>query len=107
MENIKKAQVLKVKECIDYKEGGINKLVFVLEENMKMIAMALDKDQKIAPHTAPGDALLFCLEGSGVIGIADETFEIKENEQIVLPKEILHSVEAKEKLKVLVVMMKA
>ena len=68
------------------------------------MVMAFDKGEGLSPHSAPGDALVIPLEGEAILSVGDKSYEIKVGEQLVFPKNIEHSVRAKTKYKMLLIL---
>lgn len=104
MENITKGEIIKLKDAISYVDGGISNLDIVSRKDLKIMLMAFDKGEGLNPHSAPGDALVIPLEGEATLTVADKTHEVKVGDQLVFPKNIEHSVRAKTKYKMLLVL---
>lgn len=96
MKNIEKGKLINLKDQIDYIEGGIANLDLVSRDNLKIVLMAFDKGEGLAPHSAPGDALVLALEGSAQVQVADEVMELEAGSQVIFPKDINHAVTAKD-----------
>lgn len=94
MESITKGVVFQLKDCIDYVEGGISNVDLVKNSTTKIVLMAFDQGEKLPPHTAPIDALIFALEGEAIMTVGEKEFVIKAGEQIIFPKDIKHNVAA-------------
>lgn len=94
MTNQFKKKVIDIKKFIDYQENSIVSKVFAEKENTSLTLFAFDKDQVIATHTAPVDAVVQILEGSLKITISDENFTLKEGEIIIMPKNEPHGLKA-------------
>lgn len=61
---------------------------------MKFVVMSFDEGTGLSPHRAPGDALVFALEGKAVIGYEGKNYDIKAGETFRFDKNGLHSVTA-------------
>ena len=61
--------------------------------------MAFDVGTGLSEHAAPGEAIIFALDGEGVIGYEGEEHPIKAGENFHFAKGGMHSVKAKEKFK--------
>ena len=55
---------------------------------------AFDKGQALSEHTAPFDALFFCVDGNFSIIIGKDIHTLSSNELILLPANIPHAVTA-------------
>ena len=71
--------------------------------SISVTLFAFDKDEEISSHKSGGDALITCLEGVGKITIDEDVYELEEGESIVMPAGHPHAVYAKEKFKMLLV----
>lgn len=96
---VKSGEVMKLKDLISYEEGSISNLDVVSNPTMKFVLMAFDEGTGLQPHRAPGNAIIFALEGKAVIGYEGKDYEISEGENFRFDKEGLHSVTAKGKFK--------
>ena len=56
--------------------------------------MAFDEGTALSDHAAPGDAIVFVLEGKGIIGYEGKEYPIKEGENFHFAKGGKHSVKA-------------
>lgn len=100
MNNIVKAgEVMKLKDLISYETGSISNLDVVSNPTMKFVLMAFDEGTGLQPHRAPGNAIIFALEGKAVIGYEGKDYEISAGENFRFGKDGLHSVTANGKFK--------
>ena len=65
---VKSGEVMKLKDLISYEEGSIANLDVVSNGTMKFVLMAFDEGTGLTPHRAPGNAIIFALEGKATIG---------------------------------------
>ena len=93
-EIVKAGAALQLKNLISYEEGSIANLDIVRNDSMKFMLMAFDEGTGLQPHRAPGNALLFALEGKAVIGYEGEDHVLNEGESFRFDKNGLHSVTA-------------
>ncbi len=96
---IKAGEVLKIAELLPYKKDSIVNMDVVSNDSMKYVLMAFDEGTGLTPHRAPGDAIVFALDGKAVIGYEGKDYEIKAGEQFRFEKGGLHSVTADGKFK--------
>ena len=61
---LKAGEVIKLAELVPYEDGSIVNMDIASNDAMKLVVMAFDKGRGLLPHRAPGDALVFALEGS-------------------------------------------
>ena len=100
MNNLVKAgEVMKLKNLIQYEEGSISNLDIVSNPTMKFVLMAFDEGTGLQPHRAPGNAIIFALEGKAVIGYEGKDYTLSAGENFRFDKNGLHSVTAQGKFK--------
>lgn len=99
MENIKSGEIFKLKDKINYEESKIKTLDIIRNNNIKMVLMAFDRGTALSQHAAPGDAIVFALEGEASIVYEGEEFKIKEGENFHFAKGALHEVKTIDRFK--------
>ena len=100
MNNIVKAgEVMKLKDLISYEEGSISNLDVASTDTMKFVLMAFDKGTGLTPHRAPGNAIIFALDGKATINYEGKDHVISAGENFRFEKDGLHSVTADEQFK--------
>ena len=103
MKNINVKEKLKLKNEVNYQEGQVVSKTLAQNASVSVTLFAFDKDEEISSHKSGGDALITCLEGVGKITIDEDVYELLEGESIVMPVNHPHAVYAKEKFKMLLV----
>ena len=98
-EVIQAGEVFKLAELIPYQEGKIVNMDIVHNDTMKFVVMAFDEGCGLSEHAAPGEAIIFALDGEGVIGYEGADYPIKAGENFHFAKGGLHSVKATKKFK--------
>lgn len=98
-EVVKAGEVFRLAELVTYQDGKIVNMDVVHNDKMKFVVMAFDEDTGLSEHAAPGEALIFVLDGEGVIGYEGEDHHIKAGENFHFAKGGMHSVKASEKFK--------
>lgn len=73
-------KVFELKELVPYQEGKIVNMDLVDEEKLKFVLMSFDGGTNLPEHAAPGEALIFALDGEGVIGYDGKEYPIKAGE---------------------------
>ena len=96
---IKKGNVFQLKDLIPYQKGKIVNMDLVNQPSMKFVVMAFDEGTGLSEHSAPGDAIVFALDGKAVIGYEGKEHPISAGEQFRFAKGSLHSVKADGKFK--------
>ena len=98
-EAIKAGEVFKLAELVPYVEGKIVNMDVVHNDKMKFVVMAFDEGTGLSEHAAPGEAIIFALDGEGMIGYEGKDYPIKAGENFHFAKAGLHSVKAIKKFK--------
>lgn len=103
MKNINKSEVLVLKEQVAYQEGQVVSKTLAQNDALSVTLFAFDKGEEISTHESGGDAFVTCLDGTGEITIDGVKYELNEGESIVMPAKHPHAVFAKERYKMLLV----
>lgn len=104
-EVIKAGEVFKLAEQVPYADGKIVNMDVVHNDTMKFVVMAFDEGTGLSEHAAPGEAIIFALDGEGVIGYEGKDYPIKAGENFKFAKAGLHSVKATKKFKMALLLM--
>ncbi len=98
-EVIKAGEVFRLAELVPYADGKIVNMDVMHNDKMKFVVMAFDEGTGLSEHAAPGEAIIFALDGEGVIGYEGREHTIKAGENFHFAKGGLHSVKASKKFK--------
>jgi len=101
------SQILIFKDLIQYQQGSIVSKSIIDDKAGRITLFAFDQGEKLSPHTTPYDALIQIVEGEGEIIIDNKPFSLKVGESIILPKNIMHSVNAQQNFKMLLTLIKS
>lgn len=93
-EAIKAGEVFKLKELLPYEDGKIINMDVVHNDKMKLALMSFSKGEALSEHRAPGEALIFALDGDATIGYEGKEYTIREGENFHFAKGGLHSLKA-------------
>lgn len=106
-QNIDFSTVLTLKELVPYGEKKVNSISLAQKPQVTVSLLSFDKGEGLSTHSAPGDAMILILEGSVNVTIGDDIkLFLKEGETTVMPANIPHGLEAAEKFKMLLVLVK-
>jgi quercetin dioxygenase-like cupin family protein len=94
-------------ELVDYQEGSIVSRAIIDKPVGTITVFAFDRGQKLSEHTAPYDALVEVIEGTGTITIEGGDYQVRTGQQIIMPENKPHAVEARERFKMVLVMIRA
>ncbi len=91
---------------VDYSQGGIVSKNVLKRPAGNISLFAFDKGEGLSEHTAPFDAMVQVLEGKAKIIIGGNQNDLMEGETIIMPANIPHALQATEKFKMLLTMIK-
>jgi quercetin dioxygenase-like cupin family protein len=108
MENFfEKAKIYDLQQSVEYATGAVVSKIVEKNDAGNITLFAFDKGQLLSEHTAPFNALVYVLEGTAVLTINKTEYELKAGNMIIMPANIPHAVIAKEKFKMILIMLKA
>ncbi|HOF82842.1 MAG TPA: cupin domain-containing protein [Candidatus Aminicenantes bacterium] len=91
----------------DYQEGAIVSRTIIDKDAGTVTLFAFDKGQKLSPHSAPFDAFVQIIEGRALVIIDKEEYPLSAPAAILMPADIPHAVQALERFKMLLTMVKS
>jgi len=99
LKNLNAGEIFNLKSLLPVQDGKIVNMDLVSNDKMKLVLMSFDKGCALAEHAAPGEAVIFALEGQGIIGYEGKEFKINAGENFCFAKNGKHFVRAAEKFK--------
>jgi quercetin dioxygenase-like cupin family protein len=91
---------------VDFSAEGIVSKRVIQKDKGNVTLFAFDKGQKLSEHSAPFDAMIQVLEGKAEVLINRVPYELTGGQSIIMPANIPHAVNAVEKFKMLLTMIK-
>ena len=91
---------------IDYADGSVVSKTLIKRETGNLTLFAFDKGQGLSEHTAPFDAVVHILDGRAVITIGGKPQTVSAGHMLVMPAGIPHALQAEERFKMLLVMIR-
>ena len=98
-EILKAGEVFQLAELLPYQEGKIVNMDLVSNDKMKFVIMSFDAGTGLSEHAAPGEALVFALDGEAGIGYEGKEYTIHAGETFKFDKFGKHSVSATKQFK--------
>ncbi len=86
--------ILNITESLAYADQKQVKPIFK-NDNCTILQLVFKKGQGLSEHTTPIDAFLQVIEGECELTMSGNTYILKANDAIVLPKDEIHEVWAK------------
>lgn len=106
MKNIGFARALKLAELVEYRKGEVISRTLAQVPQANVTLFALEQGEGISTHTTAGDAMVQVLDGEAEITIGEETLTVKAGETAVMPQDVPHSLEARQRFKILLTVIK-
>jgi quercetin dioxygenase-like cupin family protein len=109
MEKNKKppAKAAKLTDLIQYQEASVVSRTLIDKKAGTVTLFAFGAKQGLSEHTAPYDALVQIIEGEAEVNIEGTAHRVKTGETIIIPSDTPHSLEANEKFKMLLTMIRS
>jgi quercetin dioxygenase-like cupin family protein len=98
--------IFRFAESADYSTDGIVSKRVLDRPIGNITLFAFDKGQRLSEHTAPFDAMVQVVEGSAEILINSVSHHLVTGDAIIMPANIPHAVNATERFKMVLTMIK-
>lgn len=97
---------LVVNDLVGYQDGVIASRMVVFKKAGTITLFAFDAGEGLSEHSAPYDAILTVTDGEAEVSLAGTPFTIRTGEMIILPANIPHAVQAKQRFKMTLTMIR-
>jgi len=101
-----KAQATKLIDLINYQEGSVVSREIISKKTGTVTLFAFDEGQGLSEHTAPFDALVYCLDGDVEVSISGSPIKLRPGEMVIMPAHQPHALKALKKFKMLLIMIR-
>jgi quercetin dioxygenase-like cupin family protein len=101
------AQKANPDDLMDYQTSSVVSRTLVKQDKGSVTLFAFDKGQALSEHTAPFDALINIIDGKAEIIIDGKDTSMEKGELILMPANVPHAVNATEKFKMILTMIKS
>jgi len=101
-----KSKVFDLAESVSYSDNATVSKMVIKKQTGNITLFAFDTGQSLSEHSAPFDAYVLIIEGKGRIIINKVAHDLAAGQFIVMPASIPHAVQAIEKFKMMLVMIK-
>jgi quercetin dioxygenase-like cupin family protein len=102
-----KSKVFSFNESVEYSEGGIVSKTVLKKQTGNISLFSFGKGEALSEHTAPFDAMITVVDGKGEVIIGGKSFILTAGQTIIMPANITHAVNAVEKFKMVLTMIKS
>jgi quercetin dioxygenase-like cupin family protein len=92
-------------DLIDYQKNAVVSTTIFHNKSGSITVFAFDEGEGLSEHTAPFDALVFCLDGEVEVTVSGNPVLVKQGEMLLMPKGHPHALKAVKAFKMVLVMM--
>jgi quercetin dioxygenase-like cupin family protein len=101
------ATAARLADLVDYQQGAVVSRTIMDKKAGTLTLFAFDKGQGLSEHTAPFDAFVYILAGEAEVTISGRTLHLGEGEMVIMPAGAPHSLQAVDRFKMLLVMIRS
>jgi quercetin dioxygenase-like cupin family protein len=102
-----KSKIFSFDQSVEYSEGGIVSKTVLKKQTGNISLFSFAKGEALSEHTAPFDAVITAVDGKGEVIIGGKSFILTAGQTIIMPANITHAVNAVEKFKMVLTMIKS
>jgi quercetin dioxygenase-like cupin family protein len=106
-EEVIKGKSITLSDHVEYSDGSIVSKTLINKETGTLTLFAFDAGQALSEHTAPFDAVVEVIDGQAEITIGGKTVTVQKGQIVIMPADIPHALDAKEKFKMLLTMIRS
>lgn len=106
IKNIEFSKALELANLVEYQEGRVVSLTLVQNEGLTLTLFAFAKGEGVSTHSAPGDAMVYMLDGEAEITVGEEKIIGRTGQTVVMPSDIPHGLDAVENFKMMLILVK-
>ncbi len=106
-EEVIKGKSITLSDHVEYSDGSIVSKTLINKETGTLTLFAFDAGQSLSEHTAPFDAVVEVIDGQAEITIGGKTVTVQKGQIVIMPADIPHALDAKEKFKMLLTMIRS
>ena len=97
---------LELVKLLEYSEKSVVSKTVINKKTGTVTCFAFDKGEGLSEHTAPFDALVYIIDGKAEIVISGKSYHLQKGEMIIMPADQPHGLNAVERFKMMLVMIK-
>ena len=101
IKNIPMSEAVSLAGLVEVAPGKIVSRTFVQRPEMTITLFSFAAGEGVSTHSAPGDAMLYVLEGQAKVTIGGKPMTVNAGEVVVMPANIHHGVYAEQDFKML------
>lgn len=101
-----KGKPIGLANAVVYADGSIVSKTLLDKKTGTLTLFAFDAGQGLSEHTSPYDATVYILDGTAKLMIDGREVRARAGEMVIMPANIPHDVQAEERFKMLLVMIR-
>ncbi|MFW9929847.1 MAG: cupin domain-containing protein [Candidatus Thorarchaeota archaeon] len=94
-------------KLVAYQQGNVVSRTIILKDTGTVTLFAFDKGEGLSEHTTPYDAMVQILDGKAEIIISGKKFHLERGHMIIMPANEPHALNAIERFKMMLIMIKS
>ncbi|AJQ28716.1 cupin domain-containing protein [Pelosinus fermentans] len=106
IKNIEFSKALEMVKLVEYQDGRVVSLTLVQNDTLTLTLFAFAKGEAVSTHSAPGDAMVYILDGEASITVGENKFIATKGQTLVMPSNIPHGLDATENFKMMLILVK-
>jgi len=101
------AKAVNLAELVEYSADSVVSKTVIDKSVGTVTLFAFDAGQGLSEHQTPYDALVQIVDGSAILVIGGKKIKASVGEIVVMPANVPHAVQAKQRFKMLLIMIRA
>ncbi|HOJ39538.1 MAG TPA: cupin domain-containing protein [bacterium] len=101
------SRVENIVKALNYQKATIVSRTLMEKKSGTVTIFAFDRGQGLSEHVAPYEALIIILRGQAEVSVNQQPYRLKQWDFLILPASQPHAVRAVERMKMLLVMLRA
>jgi len=101
------AEAVEVAKLVEYVDGSIVSRTIAENKAGTLTLFAFDAGQGLSEHSTPYDAIVQILDGEAELTIGGEMVRAAAGQLVIMPASVPHSVNAAQRFKMLLIMLRA
>ncbi len=105
--NKENPEILDLENLLDYQEGSVVSRMLMNKKIGTVTLFSFDKGEGLSEHTTPFDALVYIFDGKAEIIISKKPYVLDKGQIMTMPANEPHALNALERFKMMLIMVKA
>jgi quercetin dioxygenase-like cupin family protein len=93
--------------AVEYATDSIVSKIILDKQAGTLTLFAFDTGQKLSEHAAPFDAVIEVIEGHGKVTLGGKPYDLQAGDCIIMPANVPHALDAPERFKMLLTMIRS